>query len=323
MGFHNIDFTVPSSHCLGFCPVEKDFVALADLKDGGTNSFKRRIVAITEGVHNGLMFRGDDIEKMVELSHKTKGDKKFFRSPVVLDHSEKFVDKVGATIGADFATDPDIGIPAAVLDVEFWTGTPIFDEVAARVRNDPENTFFSVRVRGDYMQDEKGEYLADLDLIHIAVVNEPADQNARIIGELSKEKSQSSDIDLNNNQEDITNMGDDTTTQELQSKVDELTKANAELAASNAENGDKVLLMSEIIATDAAIDKDFLKSMDKSQLTQFKAELTRKATDAAKADADAAEKKSTEKSLAGSNAGDKTPEDYAKAAYPGLFEEAK
>ena len=322
MGFHNVDFSVPVKHCLGYCPVEKDFVAFADLKDGGTKSLKRRIVAITEGVHNGIPFRGDDIEKMVELSHKTKGDKDFFKVPLVLDHSEKFVDKVGATRAVNFTPDPDVGIPAAVLDVEFWTGTPIFDEVAARVRNDPENTFFSVRVRGDYKQDDKGEYLGDLDLIHIAVVNEPADQNARIIGELSNEKSNSSDIDLNRKQEDITNMGNDTTTQELQSKVDELTKANAELAASNAENGDKVLLMSEILATDAAIDKDFLKSMNKEQLSQYKAELERTATDAAKADADAAEKKSTEKSLAGDNAGDKTPEDYAKDAFPGLFEEA-
>ena len=319
MGFHNIDFSVPVSHCLGYCPVEKDFVAFADLKDGGTKSLKRRIVAITEGVHNGLMFRGAEIEKMVELAKETKGIKVFYRSPLVLDHSDEFLDKVGATTAVEFADDPDIGIPAAILDIEFFQDTPIFDEVAARVKADPENTFFSVRVRGDYKQDDKGEYLGDLDLIHIAIVNEPADKNARIIGELSKEKSQSSDIDLNRKQEDITNMGDDTTTQELQSKVDELTKANAELAASNAENGDKVLLMSEILATDAAIDKDFLKSMDKEQLTQYKAELERTATDSAKADADAAEKKSTEKSLAGDNAGDKTPEDYAKAAFPGLF----
>ena len=322
MGFHNIDFTVPVSHCLGFCKVEQDFVALADLKDGGTKSLKRRIVAITEGVHNGIMFRGAEIEKMVELAHKTKGDQEFFKIPVVLDHSDRFLDKVGATNAVQFANDPDTGIPAAILDVEFFAGTQLFDETIARVKADPDNTFFSVRVRGDYRKDENGEYLAELNQIHIAVVNEPADQNARIIGELSKEKSQSSDIDLNRKQEDITNMGDDTTTQELQSKVDELTKANAELAASNAENGDKVLLMSEILATDAAIDKDFLKSMDKEQLSQYKAELERTATDAAKADADAAEKKSTEKSLAGDNAGDKTPEDYAKAAFPGLFEEA-
>lgn len=309
MGLITIDYSIPATDCLGYCPVQKGFVALTDLKEGGTKGMKRRIVAISEGVHNGIQFRASEIEEMVQASaeQKKSENRAFYKVPLVVDHSDRIIDKVGNTFALEYSTDPANNNPAALADVEFWTGTPMLDEVAFRVRKDPENTFFSVRVRGEWMKDDDGEYLAHLKLIHIAVVNEPADSNARILGELSENNGQS-DFSLNNQQEDITNMGDDTTTQELQKEVAELKQEVADLKALETELGDRVQLMSEILATDPAIDKDFIKSMSKDQLTQYKAELERAATAAA-------EKKSTEKSMSSGGADEKTAEDLAKKYY--------
>lgn len=305
----DIDCTISASDCLGYCPVQKDFVALADLKDGEIKGMKRRIVAISEGVHNGIQFRASEIEEMVQASNeqKTSENRSVHKAPLVVDHSDRIIDKVGNTFALEYSTDPANDNPAALADVEFWAGTPMLDEVVFRVHKDPENTFFSVRVRGEWMKDDDGEYLSHLKLIHIAVVNEPADSNARILGELSENNGQS-DFSLNNQQEESPNMVDATDTiKELQKEVAELKKENADLKASEAELDDRVQLMSEILATDPAIDKDFIKSMSKDQLTQYKAELERAATAAA-------EKKSTERSM--SSGGDvPTPEDLAKKFY--------
>jgi len=144
---------------------------------------RRRIVAVSEGVHNGINFSGEEIRRMVEaaIELKEKEGRDYFAAPLVLDHSGRFLDKVGATYNLFY----DEERRAAIADVEFWQFTPMLREVAERVKRDPENTYFSVRVRGKLRE---GNEITDLQLIHIAVVLEPADSNARIIGELNEKE---------------------------------------------------------------------------------------------------------------------------------------
>jgi hypothetical protein len=179
-----------SEICIGgYCGVKGDFVALRDLHDEDISKFlRRRIIAVHEGTHNGIEFRGNEIRKMVKAAQELKEQegRKYFKVPIILDHSPYFLDKVGATYELKVGKHPDDGKIAAIADVEFWNTAPILQEVAERVRLDPENTYFSVRVRGKIGEDKTGEpYLYDMILVHIAVVNEPADQGAKMISELS------------------------------------------------------------------------------------------------------------------------------------------
>jgi hypothetical protein len=157
----------------------------ADLRgEGGEGTpLRRRIVAVSEGRHNGILFRAEEIRAMVERAGERETK---YVAPIILDHSSRFLDKVGGAYRLEAGEHPDDGRPAAIADVEFWNTTSMLREVAERVRLDPENTFFSVRVQGELREDPAdGEYLTDMRLIHIAVVNEPADPNARLISELS------------------------------------------------------------------------------------------------------------------------------------------
>jgi len=194
-----VDFTVRVADCLGFCAEKGDFVPVIDLKNEDTSrGLKRRIIAVTEGTHNGIQFRANEIEAMIQraIELKEHEKRKYFKVPLVLDHSDSFLDKVGATYNLEFGKDPEKGLQAAIADVEFWNTTPMLREVAERVKLDPENTFFSVRVRGRIEQDAEGEYLADMTLIHIAVVNEPADPNARLISNSKEEAKMEESFDF-------------------------------------------------------------------------------------------------------------------------------
>ncbi|RLI75993.1 hypothetical protein DRP05_13690 [Archaeoglobales archaeon] len=119
------------------------------------------------------------VDAAIQLKEQEGRD--YFAAPLVLDHSYRFLDKVGSTFNLFY----DEERKAAIADVEFWNFTPMLKEVAERVKRDPENTYFSVRVRGRLKDDNS---ITDLKLIHIAVVLEPADSNARIIGELNEKE---------------------------------------------------------------------------------------------------------------------------------------
>ena len=144
---------------------------------------RRRIIAVSEGIHNGINFRGEEIRRMVQAAVELKEQegRDYFAAPLVLDYSGRFLDKVGSTYNLIY----DEERKAAVADVEFWQFTPMLKEVAERVRRDPENTYFSVRVKGRLRE---GNEITDLQLINIAVVLGPADSNARIIGELKEDE---------------------------------------------------------------------------------------------------------------------------------------
>jgi hypothetical protein len=153
-----------------------------DFSETEDKPLRRRIIAVSEGRHNGINFSGDEIRLMVEdaIRLKEEENRAYFAVPLVLDHSYRFIDKVGSTFNLFY----DEERKAAIADVEFWQFTSMLKEIAERVKRDPENTYFSVRVRGQLRDDNS---ITDLKLIHIAPVLEPADSNARIIGELKDE----------------------------------------------------------------------------------------------------------------------------------------
>jgi len=146
------------------------------------------ILAVSEGKHNGINFASDEIEKMVTDSTELKTVEKRANYPVplVLDHSDKFLDKIGATPDLRFGMAKSRDgkeVPAALARVDVWRDLAAGDELAKRIERDPQNTYFSVRVRGE-LSEQGGElFIKNMKLVHIAVVQEPADSNARVMSQ--------------------------------------------------------------------------------------------------------------------------------------------
>ncbi len=84
---------------------------------------RRRIIAVSEGIHNGINFSGEEIRRMVQAAVELKEQegRDYFAAPLVLDHSGRFLDKVGSTYNLIY----DEERKAAVADVEFWQFTPM------------------------------------------------------------------------------------------------------------------------------------------------------------------------------------------------------
>ena len=141
---------------------------------------RRRIVAVSEGTHNNIKFHGYELQKMVKgcVDLKAQKQSQYIAAPITVGHTDNPLLKVGTTY--DLKYDPTM--KAAVADVLFWQETGPQRDMAKLIQQDPENTFFSVRVLGK-MDDEGG--IHDLKLVHIANVIQPADTNAKILAELS------------------------------------------------------------------------------------------------------------------------------------------
>lgn len=171
-------------------PIDLSAVEDVNLHRGAGEGLLRRVVAVSEGVWNGIEFSADEIRKMVDqcVQSKTnsfKGD--YYPVPIILDHSDKYLDKVGGTVQLGYSMERT----AAIADIHLWEDDAVQKAVIARIQRDPENTFFSVRVRGQLGEsklDNAWAKLSDMQLIHLAIVNEPACSEATIIGELTAEE---------------------------------------------------------------------------------------------------------------------------------------
>ena len=268
-----------------------------DLKSDPATGLKRKIIATSEGVWNGDLFSAEEIQKSVDdaLHVKESEQLQYFAIPLILDHGYEFLDKVGATFDLTFEKEVKIRnktvLNAAVASVEFWTGTPILDEVAARVLKDPENTFFSVRIRGllNYNQDKDQTYWTDFRIIHIAPVLEPADPDAQMVGELAKKST--SDFSLSAKYQDQDTMPTEEEFKALAKVVEDLAnKVNKIVTVSETENSQKAEqtaaadltqkaeTMAEIFALDKDVNRDFVKTMNKDQLSAYKVDLERRVT---------------------------------------------
>jgi len=174
--------TVPS-------PVNLATGELADLKSAKTG-LCRRVLAVSEGIHNGIEFTTAEIQGMVTDTEERKqaDNGEYYQVPIILDHSNKFLDKIGGTLAVQFSTDAK----AAISDIRFWENTDMEKEVCAKIREDPTNVFFSVRVRGELVEPSMAAMklgawakIVNMRWMHLALVNEPADENARILEELA------------------------------------------------------------------------------------------------------------------------------------------
>ncbi|PKG32407.1 hypothetical protein [Methanoregula sp.] len=261
---------------------------------------KRKIIATSERTWNGDLFPAEEIKKAVQdaIKHKETEGFTYYPIPLILDHSWQFLDKVGATF--DLTFEPEVKIRnktiknAMVASVEFWTGTPMLDEVAARVQKDPEGTFFSVRIRGllNYDQDKDVTYWTNFRVIHIAPVLEPADPDAQMIGELARNQAAergSRDFSLSANHKNQETMPKDEDFKALEDNVKDLSaKVDKFLSQKEADNAqkaeetaaadltEKATIMAEIFGLDKDVDRNFVKSLSKDQLLAYKVDLERR-----------------------------------------------
>ena len=298
-----------------------------DLKAADPNAaLKRKIIATSEGTWNGDEFRADEIVKSVQdaIQHKEAEGLTNFAIPLILDHGYEFLDKVGGTFDLTFEKEVKIRnktiLNAMVASVEFWTGTPMLDEVAARVLKDPEGTFFSVRIRGllNYDQEKDITYWTDFRVIHIAPVLEPADPDAQMIGELARKRQEAvasrRDFSLSPKSENQESMPTDEEFKALAKTVEDLSKMvksivtkteteNSQKAdqTAAADLADKAAIMAEIFALDKEVNRDFVKTLNKDQLTAYKGDLERRVNTG-----------TSEKGKASGSGGAPTTEDLAK-----------
>jgi len=284
--------------------------------DGTPAPLRLKIVAVTEGVHNQTEIAADELKEMVSRAkeQKEKEGRDRYPVPIVLDHSYRFLDKVGGTLELEYSDKVQTvngPRPGVIAGIEFWEGTPIQREAAARVRQDPENTYFSIRFYGMLHYDSQNDryFWTDTILVHIAVVNEPADSNARIMDELS----QKSDFSLKGAQENNTGMVND----DLEKRLADVEKENADLKAwkgaqeqaelaakQQAEQEDlmeRASTIADLMTLDPELNKAFVKDLSLEQLKEYRKDLERRLP-----------KESTEKGTAdGQLSSDKTTKDLA------------
>ena len=275
---------VPMSQETGI-PDELDI----DRKDAGDQeslSLTPTIIAVSEGIHNGTEVTAAELKKMVDRAHGEMSDG-IYPVPIVLDHSDRFLDKVGSTLELEFhesyPADSE-NLAAVIARIEFWEDTPIQKEAAARIRRDPANTFFSIRFAGRLnfpkMRDDPPVW-SDMHLIHIAVVNEPADSNARII-RFSKAKS---DFDLYSDRPDTIPMEQ---TEDFEARISALeaalskqkeSEAKAEFEQAKADQTAQLHRRAELLVSlkqlDPEYNQDFVNSLSNEQLDNYNASIER------------------------------------------------
>lgn len=292
MGYVELDFSAIPFSMASPSPIDHGADLRKNSKGEKDTFLRRRIHAIGVGVFNGFTFTEDEVKKMVQASHeqRDKEKTKYFKVPIVLDHSNEFLKKVGATF--DLRYDKKEG---AVADIELWDKTPAQEQTQELVKLDPENTFFSVRVRGkEFWDEENGAIgLMDLRLIHIAIVNEPADANARILGELSRDPDSNEaepDFSLSPSEANTGNMPEQeitdlkkenetlqTSVASLTEQVKSLQQEKTSLEADLSKTREKITqyLQAEIKAVDNGVNEALLTSMNIEQLMSFREEVAR------------------------------------------------
>lgn len=257
-------------------------------KGDPTEPLKFRHIAISEGKHNGDRFSAEELKKMVEdaIALKQSEGREKFAAPVVVDHSYSFLDKVGATIGLSFEEEVKVGNKtiknAVVSDIELWRDTSREQEVATKVARDPENTCFSVRIKGmlhyDHANDEY--FWTDLRLVHNSIVNEPADQNARLIGELSRKGVP--DFALYSVSGNSADMGNEEFEKRLAKLEAENLDLKKQLDAQKAPPApaedvlERATALAEIFRLDPDVNREFVSSLSKDQLAAYRAEIERR-----------------------------------------------
>ena len=306
---------------------------LAQANSGGepTDSpLRRRIIAVSEGRHNGINFDADAIRYLVEQARAKKLAEGDYDVPLVLDHQANVLNMVGETKDIEFKETVTVRGKtvknAAVASVEYWEHTPMLKEVSGRVRKAPRKVKYSVRVKGNVQRDASTGQLRIIKpmLIHIAPVLEPADKNA---GEIGLGEADSSDVGLNKSgKNDFSMTGEQETISDLTATLklrdreiaelsEKVAKAEARIASLEKEKADlaesimpRATLLASVLAF-PDVNKDFVASLSNEQLEMYRNDLMAKQEAAKKAAEEEAAKKAEEEAAAKAEAEKKALEE--------------
>ena len=309
---------------------------LAQANSGGepTDSpLRRRIIAVSEGRHNGINFDADAIRYLVEQARAKKLAEGDYDVPLVLDHQANVLNMVGETKDIEFKETVTVRGKtvknAAVASVEYWEHTPMLKEVSGRVRKAPRKVKYSVRVKGNVQRDASTGQLRIIKptLIHIAPVLEPADKNACEIGlgeadssDVGLNKSGKNDFSMTGEQETISDL---TATLKLRDREiaelsEKVAKAEARIASLEKEKADlaesimpRATLLASVLAF-PDVNKDFVASLSNEQLEMYYNDLMAKQEAAKKAAEEEAAKKAEEEAAAKAEAEKRALEEAEK-----------
>lgn len=309
---------------------------LAQANSGGepTDSpLRRRIIAVSEGRHNGINFDADAIRYLVEQARAKKLAEGDYDVPLVLDHQANVLNMVGETKDIEFKETVTVRGKtvknAAVASVEYWEHTPMLKEVSGRVRKAPRKVKYSVRVKGNVQRDASTGQLriSKPMLIHIAPVLEPADKNACEIGlgeadssDVGLNKSGKNDFSMTGEQETISDL---TATLKLRDREiaelsEKVAKAEARIASLEKEKADlaesimpRATLLASVLAF-PDVNKDFVASLSNEQLEMYHNDLMAKQEAAKKAAEEEAAKKAEEEAAAKAEAEKRALEEAEK-----------
>ncbi len=269
------------------CIVPPNSADLAKEKDGG--AIKRRVVAVTEGKWNDTVFRPDELEKVPENTERRKGRdaQNNLNVPLVLDHSDDVLKRIGTTFGMTTGTVEKDGkqIKALILDHEIQELTSVQKDVAALVKAKPDEILFSIRAGGDLKYDgvTREYYWTDLWVDHNSVVTSPACANTGIVEELSKKFDSpfyAADKNLTGMEPAIEERL--TSLEQSISKIvsyqekqiaDQTAKEQAAAQDDLMERADTI---AAIFALDPEVNRSFLRTLNKDQLKAYKTELERR-----------------------------------------------
>ena len=270
------------------CIVPPDSADLAKEKEGGT--VKRRVVAITEGKWNDTVFRPDELDKVPENTERRKGRdaRKNLNVPLVIDHSDDLLKRIGLTLSMTTGTVEKDGkqIKALILDHEFQQTTSVQKDVAALVKAAPDEILFSIRAGGDLKYDgvTSEYYWTDLWVDHNSVVTSPACANTGIVEELSK-KSDSPFYVAGKNLTGMEPADFEKRLASLEQSVGKIVsyqeqriadRAAKEQAAAQEDLMERADTLAAIFALDPEAPRPFLKTLNKDQLKTYKADLERR-----------------------------------------------
>lgn len=309
---------------------------MAQANSGGEptgSPLRRRIIAVSEGRHNGINFDADAIRYLVEQARAKKLAEGDYDVPLVLDHQANVLNMVGETKDIEFKETVTVRGKtvknAAVASVEYWEHTPMLKEVSGRVRKAPRKVKYSVRVKGNVQRDASTGQLRIIKptLIHIAPVLEPADKNA---GEIGLGEADSSDVGLNKSgKNDFSMTGEQETISDLTATLklrdreiaelsEKVAKAEARIASLEKEKADlaesimpRATLLASVLAF-PDVNKDFVASLSNEQLEMYYNDLMAKQEAAKKAAEEEAAKKAEEEAAAKAEAEKRALEEAEK-----------
>jgi len=275
------------------CIVPPDSADLAKEKEGG--AVKRRVVAITEGKWNDTVFRPEELDKVPENTERRKGRdaRKNLNVPLVIDHSDDLLKRIGTTIAMTTGTVEKDGkqIKALILDHEFLQTTSVQRDVVALVKAAPDEILFSIRAGGDLKYDGvTGEYYwTNLWVDHNSIVTSPACANTGIMDELAK-KSDSPFYADPKNLTDMELADFERRLSSLEQSVGKIVsyqekliadQAAKEQAAAQEDLMERADTLAAIFALDPEAPRPFLKTLNRDQLKAYKADLERRKAAAA------------------------------------------